>query len=78
LRTWIPTTTKPNQLAAFQQYGKDMNATVAAALRKNPSAGAFHSACIVHCETVYNEGEDRWDTWTIQTEKGAKKPREVS
>lgn len=66
-----------SQLDAFAQYGRDMKATVTAALAKKPATGAFHSACIVHCETIFNEGQDRWNAWTIETAIGPKKPREV-
>jgi len=61
------------QQAAMLQYGRDMNATVAGVLAALPSAGAFHSACIVHCQTVFNEGQDRWDAWRV----GGLTPREV-
>ena len=57
-------------LAAFYAYGRDMNATIhgvmAARRATGRSSGTFLSACIVHCQTIYNEGEDRWPTWKIQ------------
>ena len=52
------------QLAAFYRYGALMNTSVAGAVlgtRPGVKRGAFLSACIVHCQTIYNEGQDRWD-----------------
>ena len=51
-----------------------MKASIAKAVAAKPagSAGAFVSGCIVHCQTVFNEGEDRWDAWEI----AGRKPRE--
>ena len=65
--------------AAFLEYGTTMKSTIKTALATPPSTvgpasrGAFVSACIVHCQTVFNEGEDRWDAWQV----GGRKPREV-
>ena len=53
------------QLNAFFGYGDAMAAAVGAALATQPTAGAFFSACIVHCQTVYNEGQDRWNAWRV-------------
>eukprot|EP00928_Gymnodinium_smaydae_P045833 TRINITY_DN30507_c0_g1_i1.p1 TRINITY_DN30507_c0_g1~~TRINITY_DN30507_c0_g1_i1.p1 ORF type:complete len:419 (-),score=38.08 TRINITY_DN30507_c0_g1_i1:94-1314(-) len=51
------------QLDAFFEYGRSMNKSVASAV--NAKRGVFISACIVHCETVYNEGESRWSRWKV-------------
>ena len=60
-------------MAAFYQYGADMNASVHGAMAARSAAGrssgAFLSACIVHCQTIYNEGEDRWPVWEIEGTK---------
>jgi len=46
-----------------------MNATVHSVMAARGVAGlrsgAFLSACIVHCQTIYNEGQDRWAAWNI-------------
>eukprot|EP00729_Bicosta_minor_P000484 gene484-29709_t len=59
----------------FLEYGVQMKASISAAVAAKPAgmAGAFVSGCIVHCQTIFNEGEDRWDHWKV----GGKKPREV-
>jgi hypothetical protein len=37
-----------------------MNASITRALgAAGTQRGAFLSACIVHCQTIFNEGEDR-------------------
>ena len=59
------TTCDAARLQAFFAYGDAMAAAVGAALAKHPGAGAFFSACIVHCQTVYNEGQDRWHAWRV-------------
>jgi hypothetical protein len=45
-----------------------MNETIAPLLQHptHPALrGGFVSACIVHCQTIFNEGEDRWSAWKI-------------
>jgi hypothetical protein len=61
--------------AAFLAYGVTMKSSIAKAVATKPhgSAGAFVSGCIVHCQTIFNEGQDRWDSWKV----GGRKPREV-
>jgi len=61
--------------SAFLAYGKAMSASIAAAVAGKPAGGggAFVSGCIVHCQTIFNEGQDRWDAWQV----GGRKPREV-
>ena len=56
-----------------QEYGVTMKASIAKAVAAKTagSAGAFVSGCIVHCQTVFNEGQDRWDAWEI----AGRKPR---
>lgn len=53
------------QLQAFFDYGQSMNGTLVP-LMKGADRGCFLSACIVHCESVFNEGQDRWSAWNIQ------------
>ena len=50
-----------------------MKSSIAKAVGAKPAgtAGAFVSGCIVHCQTVFNEGQDRWDAWEI----AGRKPR---
>ena len=49
------------QLGKFFDYGRVMNASITQALgATGVRRGAFLSACIVHCETIFNEGEDRF------------------
>lgn len=46
---------------AFLGYGVTMKGSIQAAVEAKPPghAGAFVSGCIVHCQTIFNEGEDR-------------------
>jgi len=57
-------TCDPEQMDAFYAYGRAMKATISPlVVWKN--RGAFASACLVHCQSVYNTGEDRWASWRI-------------
>lgn len=57
-------TCNADELAGFLDYGKTMNATITSVVQ-GQGRGAFVSACIVHCQTIFNEGEDRWAAWNI-------------
>jgi len=61
--------------SAFLAYGVMMKETIRTAVNNKARslAGAFVSGCIVHCQTIFNEGQDRWDAWKV----GGRKPREV-
>ena len=52
-----------------------MKQSIRAAVAAKPAAtvGAFVSGCIVHCQTIFNEGQDRWNAWQV----GGRKPHEV-
>lgn len=52
------------QIQAFYDYGRAMKSTISPLVTAK-NRGAFASACIVHCQTVFNEGEDRWASWSI-------------
>ena len=43
---------------AFLSYGVLMKSTISDAIKTKPAdrVGAFVSACIVHCQTIFNEG----------------------
>merc|ERR1711865_407056 len=43
--------------------GQSMNASLESAV--GAERGAFISACIVHCQTVFNGGGGRWSSWEI-------------
>eukprot|EP00040_Diaphanoeca_grandis_P028198 m.162258 g.162258 ORF g.162258 m.162258 type:complete len:518 (-) comp31270_c0_seq1:36-1589(-) len=60
---------------SFLAYGVTMKDSIRTAVSSKPAgtSGAFVSGCIVHCQTIFNEGEDRWDAWEV----GGRKPREV-
>lgn len=60
---------------AFLAYGVQMKQSIRAAVAAKPAAtvGAFVSGCIVHCQTIFNEGQDRWNAWQV----GGRKPHEV-
>jgi hypothetical protein len=47
--------------AAFLAYGATMKTSIRAAVDSKGTklAGAFVSGCIVHCQTIFNEGQDR-------------------
>ena len=48
----------PDYTKAFLAYGALMKTTISEAIKTKPAGqvGAFVSACIVHCQTIFNEG----------------------
>jgi hypothetical protein len=52
------------QYRAFLEYGQSMNSTLVPLAGKS-DRGCFLDACIVHCQSVFNDGDARWCTWTI-------------
>lgn len=64
------------QVTAFQDWGHHVNTTVAAELLRTTTAGgtpvqrgAFVTACIHHCQSMFmcgGEGYDRWSTLSIK------------